>query len=179
MRVVRYGAMANKHFVLFNEEIASAITANGRASNQITAWEISRYTMKNYGYDSILAGDTDSSVLGDTIINTKKFGDIKISDYYDKMDGIIENTKENHFVKHVKEFKDETLGVIQEKGMHFHNVNYIMKHKVKKKMYRLTVNGNSVVMTEDHSMIVVRDGIFTEIKPKDIQSGDKVVHVQY
>jgi DNA polymerase elongation subunit (family B) len=56
-----YGAMANKHFVLFNEEIAAAITANGRVSNQITAWEISRYTMDNYGYDSILAGDTDSS----------------------------------------------------------------------------------------------------------------------
>jgi DNA polymerase elongation subunit (family B) len=56
-----YGALANKHFVLFNEEIAAAITANGRVSNQITAWEISRYTMDNYGYDSMLAGDTDSS----------------------------------------------------------------------------------------------------------------------
>ena len=52
-----------------------------------------------------------------------------------------------------------------------------MKHKVVKKMYKITVNDKSVVVTQDHSIIVLRDGVLTDVKPQDIINTDKVIYI--
>ena len=50
-----------------------------------------------------------------------------------------------------------------------------MKHKVKKKLYKIKVNGKEIICTEDHSVIIKRNGKFLDIKPKDIKVGDKII----
>jgi intein/homing endonuclease len=42
-----------------------------------------------------------------------------------------------------------------------------MKHKVKKEMFELTVNGKTIRMTEDHSLMVRRDNKIVDIKSTD------------
>lgn len=60
--MVRYGALANRHFVLFNEEMAAAITGNGRYFIQ----KLAKYIEKKLqgvlpsSKEYILYGDTDS-----------------------------------------------------------------------------------------------------------------------
>ena len=57
-------------------------------------------------------------------------------------------------------------------------LKYVMKHRVKKNMYKLTVGNKTVTMTEDHSLMVERDGEIIDIKPYEIQSTDKIVSIK-
>jgi hypothetical protein len=56
--------------------------------------------------------------------------------------------------------------------------NYVYRHKVRKQMWRITdANGNAVIVTEDHSVMIERDGDFVEVKPRDIVSTDVLISV--
>jgi intein/homing endonuclease len=57
------------------------------------------------------------------------------------------------------------------------NIQYIEKHRVKKKQYKIkTKNGGSVKVTEDHSLMIMNNnGDLVEKTPKNIKSGDKIV----
>jgi intein/homing endonuclease len=50
-----------------------------------------------------------------------------------------------------------------------------MKHEVEKEMFKITVNGKSVIVTEDHSVMIFRDGKLRSCKAKDIKSEDKLI----
>ena len=53
-----------------------------------------------------------------------------------------------------------------------------MRHKVSKPKWRLkTKDGKEIIMTNDHSMIVFRDGQKLEVKPYEILPTDKVLSV--
>ena len=53
---------------------------------------------------------------------------------------------------------------------------YIMKHKVKKKLYKITTeSGKEVIVTEDHSLIVIRNQVKTIIKPSELLDTDEVI----
>ena len=53
-----------------------------------------------------------------------------------------------------------------------------MKHKVKKRMFKINCNGDDVTITEDHSMMVIRNGKLVETKPTELQKGDKLVKIK-
>ena len=54
-----------------------------------------------------------------------------------------------------------------------------MRHKVTKPKWRLrTKDGKEIIVTNDHSMIVFRDGEKLEIKPNQILPTDKVLIVK-
>jgi intein/homing endonuclease len=56
--------------------------------------------------------------------------------------------------------------------------NYVYRHKVSKARYKITtVNGKEVVVTEDHSVMVLVNGKLVEKKPIDIHEGDVVITV--
>jgi hypothetical protein len=60
----------------------------------------------------------------------------------------------------------------------FNNANYIMRHKVTKPKWKLkTKSGKEIVVTNDHSMIVFRNGSKIEVKPYEIQKDDKILIV--
>ena len=58
-------------------------------------------------------------------------------------------------------------------------VRYIMRHKVHKKKYKIkSKSGKEVIVTEDHSCIVLRNNEVISIKAKDINiKTDKLVEI--
>ena len=57
--------------------------------------------------------------------------------------------------------------------------NYIYRHKVSKAKWKITdEDGNEVIVTEDHSCMVERDGDLIEVKPKDILPEDTLISVK-
>jgi hypothetical protein len=56
----------------------------------------------------------------------------------------------------------------------FNNINYIMKHKVKKRMFKIktdnSINNTSIIVTENHSVIVERNGILKSIEPANMNN---------
>lgn len=56
-------------------------------------------------------------------------------------------------------------------------VKYIMRHRCKKRMFRVYVNGDHVDVTEDHSLMAyVNNGDFTELKPEQVLPHTQLVH---
>jgi intein/homing endonuclease len=51
-----------------------------------------------------------------------------------------------------------------------------MRHKTKKKIFQIELeNGKSVKVTEDHSIMVDRDGFLLEVKPTEIKETDLII----
>lgn len=125
-------------------------------------------------YSYVRYCDTDS-VVGDTLIdvNGEK---MTIADFFDSMP---ENymRKDDDNLDYVKAVEGVTsLSVNTEsKEVERKSVKYVMKHRVKKRMFKITANGRSVTVTEDHSVMVLRDGEIIAVKPLDMRKGDKVL----
>lgn len=175
-----YGAMANKWFPLFNEQMAAAITGNGRyfirKLGDYIEEKLQNLNPSNVPY--LVYGDTDS-VVGDTYIRTDE-GDIKIEDLFNMLDGYIEERNENNFIKHVHQNSNtmKAASVNQQKQLQYNNINYVMKHKVKKRMFQVNCGGDSVTITEDHSMMVIRDNKLIETKPTELRPNDRLIKIK-
>ena len=52
---------------------------------------------------------------------------------------------------------------------------YIIKHKTEKELYKINIKDNEIIVTEDHSCMVIRNNKLIEIKPKEIKATDKFV----
>ena len=62
--------------------------------------------------------------------------------------------------------------------LHYGNPKRIIRHKVSKPKWRLkTKSGKEIFVTNDHSMIVFRNGQKLEVKPRDILPSDKILIV--
>ena len=121
--------------------------------------------------DYVLYCDTDS-VVGESIINTN-IGNKTIEDLW-LMSDEKEQYNHNKYFGLLPGLKTITFnkenGQLEEK-----NIKYIMKHEVKKKMYRIKCGNKSVDVTEDHSIIVEREGTFISITPLNILKSDKII----
>ena len=61
----------------------------------------------------------------------------------------------------------------------FNPVKRIIRHKVSKPKWKLkTKSGKEIIVTNDHSMIVFRDGVQLEIKPSNILKTDKILVIK-
>ena len=117
-------------------------------------------------------------MVSNTVLNTS-IGDISIGDLYDRYTN--ENTELN------QNKKDSVRKLIQPikslsynsnlNKLEYNDVKYIMKHKVKKRMFRIKSCDNYVDVTEDHSVIINRNGNIMSIKPIDIIKGDKIIEI--
>jgi len=151
-----YGALGNQYFRYYDQRVAEAVTTTGKL---VILWAertmnkaISTITGNN-DKDYIIAIDTDS-VVGDTIIEVN--GDkVTISEFYDIIDEVYlrKDYINEDFVKKVDGFVTPSINKFG--NLEYKQIKYVMKHKVKKKMYKiLNSNGDSVIVTEDHSIIV-------------------------
>jgi hypothetical protein len=104
--------------------------------------------------------------------------DITISDYYESKSLFIKRDEFNqNFVKKCE--NDDTYTVNNEtQVLEKKNISYVMKHRVKKRMFKIIVGEKTAVCTEDHSLIVVRHDKLIEIKPRDVRNGDKLVRLK-
>lgn len=129
------------------------------------------------GVDHVVSSDTDST-LYHTMLNTD-IGEIQIGDLYDRY------TNESLELEQSNVSKDSVRKLTHQiksasfdgENVVFNNISYIMKHHVKKRMFRIKCGDNYVDVTEDHSVIIIRDGVMQSIKPKDIVKSDKLIKI--
>lgn len=120
--------------------------------------------------------DTDSC-QSDSVISTDK-GRFTIEDWYNNntINGSAGTTMTGH--ESVKT-NDMILNYDENKGIYFAPVKRIIRHKVSKKRWRLkTKSGKEIYVTDDHSMIVFRDGVKLEVKPSQIIKTDKILVIK-
>lgn len=171
-----YGANANKFFPLYNPEIAASITANGRYFIRKTADYVEAALQKVLPSSKpyTVYGDTDSCV-GSTIVKTSR-GEIKIADLYESLEGDVEILKNNSYIKHVAN-DISVLSCSSKFETEYKPIKYVMKHTVKKRMYKISVNGKSVIITEDHSVMVKRNNKLISVKPREILKSDELIKI--
>jgi hypothetical protein len=165
------GALLNKYCRFYDKRIGQSVTLSGRQIVRHMMSHINQQITDEYKHDGdgIVYGD---SVTGDTIIRTDK-GNITIAELFDlSLEKCISNGKEYALWNDTKVigFNAESMESVPS------NISHVMRHKTKKKLYRITTeNGKQVVVTEDHSVIVDRDGFLVECKPTDIQQNDLII----
>ena len=165
-----YGSTANAYFIYYISDMAQAITASGQLSVKWAAQAVNQYlnkALKTDDVDYVAYADTDS-VVGDSVIyvNDKQ---MTIEEYYDSLpDNFMRNdTANNDYVKEVNNGDLSHSMSMTSKTLEKKPIKYIMKHRVRKQMYEIVVGGKSVIVTEDHSVIVEdkHTGDVLSIKP--------------
>lgn len=124
----------------------------------------------------IIYGDTDSCDK-DTIIKTD-CGDKKIEDFYNEnvKNGSAGITLKGHESVYTN---NKVLNYDENRGLYYTPVKRIIRHKVSKPKWKLkTKSGKEIIVTNDHSMIVFRNGEKLEIKPSKILKTDKILTVR-
>lgn len=129
----------------------------------------------NFYGNGILIHNTDS-VAGSSIIKTDS-GEKTIEQLF------LENENNNKKVTQkgheLVDVNDKILNYNADGELEYQNARYIMRHKVKKAKWRLkTTSGKEIFVTNDHSMIVFRDGKKLEVKPYEILKTDKILVVK-
>ena len=166
-----YGALLNEHCRFYDKRIGQSVTLSGRQIVKHMMSNINECVTGEYQHDgaSIVYGD---SVTGDSIIRTSD-GDITIEDLYNQSREHSRVGEKEYGVWNdatVLGFNSDTMTPVGAK------INCVMRHKTKKKLYRITTsNGKQVTVTEDHSVMVDRDGFLVEVKPVDIQETDLII----
>ena len=58
-------------------------------------------------------------------------------------------------------------------------IKYIMRHKVRKPKWKMvTSSGKEIIVTGDHSLMVIRDNELISVKAKDVRKKDKVISIK-
>lgn len=109
------------------------------------------------------------SVDGDSIIKTN-IGNLTIEQLYNRC-----SEKVDDLEKEVVRANFDALNWTSDKNIHLSKVKNVIKHKVSKKRWKIKAGGNTLYVTNDHSIIIFRDGVKMEVKPSDIIKGDKVL----
>lgn len=124
--------------------------------------------------NDILVHNTDS-VSKDSIIYTEKHPEgITIENLYNESNIDAGTTLKGH---ESKRLNDKVLNF--NNALYYGDVERIIKHKVNKPMWRLkTESGKEVICTEDHSLIVFRNGEKLKVKPSEINSDDCVLCIE-
>jgi hypothetical protein len=127
-------------------------------------------------------GDTDSCNF-DTLIRTKNYPDgITIEDFYNinsenKGDTTLVGHESVYTTDKVLNFKGNQLTNTSQ--LYYGDVKRIIRHKVSKPKWVITTRfGHSVTVTNDHSMMVLRDDKLYMVKPCEIHPGDDVLSLE-
>lgn len=179
-----YGAIGTPTFRWYDLSIAEAITTTAQVAiryitkklNEFVVQEVEKYGGMTEFKDRVISSDTDS-VLGNTIINTS-IGKLSIEDLYNRYTCIENELKTNK--DSVRKLNEKILSASYDnsKGIVYNNINYIMKHRVKKRMYKIIVGGKEVIVTEDHSIMVIRDDKLISTTPKNILKTDQFIQLE-
>lgn len=175
-----YGATASPNFRYFKTDIAEGITSTGQFIIQHIGKMLTDFftELTNEEFEWVIASDTDS-VVGSTKI-TVNGEPTTIEEFWNSLDTEIKMTSTGGLVRQVENTKALAFNnnnIVNE------SVTWAMKHKVKKRMFKINVKNkekncfDSVVVTEDHSIMVIRDGKLIEVKPVEIEKTDFFVRV--
>lgn len=174
-----YGALLNKHCRFYDKRLGQSTTLTGRSITRHMAAKINEIITGEYDYvgKSIIYGDTDSvndrtkvELEHDSVEIGKLFHDVV------KTEGDIFHLNNSEYV-----FPDGLNAITynnhtgQNESM---AVDYVYRHKVEKEMFEIEDEyGNIVTVTEDHSIMVERDGKVVEAKPTEILNDDFLISI--
>ena len=176
-----YGALGNEHFLLYTNEMARSITLMGQCLINKAAIEKNRFISKMLKEEVVkdrrTYSDTDSC-LGDTLIfvNDAK---TTIEDFYNSSEGEEVETILGKYVKELPKGKYKTLSIDEDDLTKVKEVDILhaVKHKTPKRMWKVKVDGKEVVITEDHSIMILRDGYLMRGSVKDLREGDEILKI--
>jgi len=169
-----YGSCGNAGFRYSSNDMAEGITLTGQLVILYIAKRLNEFLnsrFKTNGVDYVIYSDTDS-VVGDTVISMD-CGDMKIGNLFDSINTIPVKNEIDNIVKPV--FNLNAYGVDINGKLVVNPIKYVMAHKVKKELFKITVDGTEIICTADHSLIVNRDGKNISIKPTEVISTDKFI----
>jgi hypothetical protein len=170
-----YGALLNQHCRFFDFRIGQSTTLSGRQIVKHMSGHLNQNITGKYDHtgEAIVYGDTDS-VAEDSIIQTS-VGEMDIESLF------LSGT--TFWKEGDKEYsRNDDISIAHPtdncSGINFVNYNYVYRHKVSKGRYKITTqDGNSVVVTEDHSIMVKDGDCLVEKKPSEIAVGDCVISI--
>lgn len=190
-----YGAFGNRWFYFYNVDIAETITKQGKdailyAENMVNLyfnkyWHKDIKTHEKMGITVTgqikepvgIYIDTDS-VVGDTIIHTNS-GSMTIEELYQR--SLDNNLRDAGTTLNGHESVNtdlKTLNWSKSNELYYAPIKRVIRHKVSKKKWKLKLkSGKEIIVTNDHSLIVFRNGIKIEVKPSEILKTDKVLSV--
>lgn len=164
-----YGAILNENCIFYDKRIGQSVTLTGRLIMKFMSEKINEIITgeKDHLGDAIVYGDTDS-VDGDSIVYTN-YGTMTIKDLYENCK-IKWNMGEKYYGC------DDNIKILsydeRENDLKYYNFNYVYKHDVEKDMFLVEDdNGNKVLVTEDHSIMIEDNSNIREMKPCDLKEG--------
>ena len=175
-----YGSMGSPYFRYYDLRMAEGITTSGQLAIRWVSQDVNKALNKvlnTNNVDYVVYNDTDS-VVGDTMVyvNGKQQ---TIESLYEQYNTYAkrDDTRKN-YVKPVGNATtvsvNTTTGELEEKS-----IVYVMKHRVKKRMFKIkSSSGKEVIVTQDHSIIVVRDGKIIDVSPMQLLESDRII-VEY
>lgn len=170
-----YGALLNVGSRFFDARLGQSTTLTGRCIDRHMAASVNEVITGTYDYkgDTVIYCDTDSVVF-DSIIKIhyeKTQKDITIEELFHR--------GEIYWQDGDKEYsRNDKIKVINYNNgnLRYENYNYVYRHKVSKKKYKITDNeGNTVTVTSDHSIMVLENDKLVEKKPTELKKGDKII----
>lgn len=193
-----YGALGNQYFACFNPEVAESVTLQGQDLIKFAEKVVNKYFHEHWHLDTelhekigarnvrpisaemVIYVDTDS-LEGDSKIRIRTFDNeehiVEIQDifYAYSKDGITIDFRGNEIVEFPK------FDILNSKGesVIYSGVRKIIRHKVTKKRWKIkSSSGKSVIVTDDHSIMVFRNGSKIAVKPSEIDIKiDKILEV--
>lgn len=158
----------------YDARIGKSTTLTGRSIVRHMTCKINEIVSGDYTLDgpSIIYNDTDSE-FSDTIHHTN-YGPMTAEALFE-LCSIKWKSGEKEFSCDDR-VKVLSYDPITDKPV-MKQFNYVYRHQVKKKgKWRITdALGNEVIVTDDHSVMIERDGVFMEIKPRDICAKDILI----
>jgi DNA polymerase elongation subunit (family B) len=174
-----YGAILNKHCRFFDKRIGQSTTLTGRAIAKHMDAHVNQCLTGEYNHvgECIVYGDTDS-VDSESIIRVKINGEEKSVTVEELF--LMGNTYWNELTKEYSNNKNIEILHSDKNTLRYVNYNYVYRHKVSKRKFKITTaNNKEVIVTEDHSVMVLNEiGNLIEKKPTELKKGDKVVTVK-
>lgn len=168
-----YGALGTPYFRMYDIYQATGITLSGQAvvSKSYEVMNDFINGMLKVNRDWVVASDTDS-VVGDSKIFVSGI-EKSIAAYYDSLP----NEECVGESKYVKSGLGTTL-TYHEGSLVERKINYAMKHKVKKRLYKITIGNDSVIVTEDHSVKAIDEfGQLVDVKPQHLTKKHKLINI--
>jgi hypothetical protein len=159
---------------MYDKAQAEGITLSGQAVVTQSYIVFNNYlnTILKTDTDYAIASDTDS-VVGDSRVNVDG-SDISIRDYYDSLP----DEQEYKSGRFVKPGSGVSLTYTTANGVVQSPIKYAMKHTVKKTMYRITCNGESVIVTSDHAIKAIdENGVLVDVKPSELTHNHKLLNI--
>jgi len=168
-----YGALLNPGCRFHDFRIGQSTTLTGRTIAKHMDSFVNQCITGKYKYDgeAVVYGDTDS-ISSNSIIRTTK-GNMTVEDLF-SLGNITwgEGGKEYSRNDDIQVCHLNT----ERNAAEYTNYNYVYRHKVSKKKYKVTdSDGHEVLVTEDHSIMVEQDGKLISKKPSELVVGDVVI----